>query len=93
MAPRILHLFLLGSAAMLSACAGKPAPDIATPPPELPPNFYYAPDTAIAGSLADLLPTGDPAFLTLAREALDDGPSLAEAVARIDLARARAARA
>jgi len=77
----------------LGACAGKPAPDIATPPPDLPETFFFAPDTAISGSVADLLPTNDPAFLSLARAGLEDGPTLAEAVARIDAARARAARA
>lgn len=77
----------------LAACVAGPAPEIATPPPELPADFFYAPDPATQADVSALLPGDDPAFATLAAAALDGAPSLAEALARVDAARARAARA
>lgn len=85
--------FIAGVALSLAACAGGPPPDIATPPPQLPDTFLYAPDSRAAAAIADLLPSSDPAFRDLAEAALNASPDLAEAVARIDAARAGAARA
>ena len=77
----------------LAACIANPAPEIATPPPDLPPAFFYQPDSAAGAELAALMPQGDPAWQTLSEAAIADGPSLAEALARIDSARAGARRA
>ncbi len=77
----------------LGACIANPAPEIATPAPDLPPAFFYQPDSAAGAELAALMPQGDPAWRTLSEAAIADGPSLAEALARIDSARAGARQA
>jgi multidrug efflux system outer membrane protein len=77
----------------LAACIANPAPEIATPAPDLPPAFFYQPDSAAGAELAALMPQGDPAWRTLSEAAIAEGPSLAEALARIDSARAGARRA
>lgn len=77
----------------LAACVMQPAPDIATPTPELPDAFLHTPDAATGATLAALLPQGDPAWQALSAAALADAPNLAEAIARIDSARAGARRA
>jgi NodT family efflux transporter outer membrane factor (OMF) lipoprotein len=77
----------------LAACIANPAPEIATPAPDLPPAFFYQPDSAAGAELAALMPQGDPAWRALSEAAIADGPSLAEALARIDSARAGARRA
>ncbi len=77
----------------LAACVMQPAPEIATPTPELPPAFFYQPEAATQASLAALMPQDDPAWRTLSGAALAEAPSLAEAAARIDAARAGARRA
>ncbi len=74
----------------LAACAMQPAPEIATPTPELPQAFFHTPEAATGAALAALMPQGDPAYAALSRAALAQGPSLAEALARIDAARAGA---
>ena len=84
---------LAASTLALSACAGGPPPDVATPVPVLPPAFLYEPDVRTQTDLAALLPQHDAAFRSLVAQALESAPSLAEAVARIDQARAGAARA
>ena len=84
---------LAASALALSGCAGGPPPEVATPTPVLPPVFLYAPDAQTEADLDALLPQDDPAFRTLAAQALESSPTLAEAIARIDQARAGAARA
>ncbi len=89
--PRLI--FALAATTALAGCGLKPAPDVATPAPELSPAFLYAPDASAAASVKALLPYGDPAFAALADAALADAPSLTEAIARIDAARGRAARA
>ena len=87
------HLWLaLLASVPLAACVAGPAPEIATPAPDLPPAFLFAPDRATNTALGELLPSKDPAFRDLAT-AVMAAPDLAEAVARIDAARARAARA
>ncbi|MFN2099742.1 efflux transporter outer membrane subunit [Altererythrobacter sp. MF3-039] len=83
----------LVSALALGACVAGPPPKIATPVPELPTEFFFATDVADQGSLAALLPQDDPAFAALTVAALADAPTLAEALARIDVARAGADRA
>lgn len=77
----------------LAACVAGPAPDIATPAPALPDHYFagVAGDTAV--ELAQLLPQSDPAFQALRDQALADGPTLAQALARVEAARAGAARA
>ena len=83
---------LLASTLALTACAGGSPPEIATSTPILPPGFLYAPDQEGTASLADLLPGEDPGFDTLAAQALVNSPTLGEALARIDQARAAADR-
>ncbi|WP_298470029.1 efflux transporter outer membrane subunit [uncultured Erythrobacter sp.] len=85
---RILSALALTAA--LGACVAGPAPEIATPTPQLPANYLYAPDGQTSASLSALLPSRDPAFLELAAQALENSPSLGEAAARIETARARA---
>ncbi|MBX7539690.1 efflux transporter outer membrane subunit [Qipengyuania sphaerica] len=85
-------LLLAGSLA-LAACAGGPPPEVATPTPVLPPEFLYAPDSESGTALAELLPSADPGYDTLAAQALAGSPTLAEALARIEQARAGAVRA
>jgi NodT family efflux transporter outer membrane factor (OMF) lipoprotein len=77
----------------LSACAAGPAPKVETPPPVLPQVFLLAPDEATAASLAALLPSDDPAFRVLSERAMAGAPTLGEALARIEQARAAANRA
>lgn len=77
----------------LAACMAKPAPEIATPTPELPPAFFHGPDAGSQSALAALMPQGDPAYRALADAALAGAPSLAEAAARVEAARAGAERA
>lgn len=84
------RLLALSLVAVLGACVAKPAPEIATPTPPLPEVFFFQPDTATEGSVAELLPLKDPAFQDLAKEALANAPSLAEALARVEAARAGA---
>ena len=76
-------------AAALGACVAGPAPDIAMPAPELPASFAYVPVEG-AGDIASLLPREDTAFDRLASQALAGSPSVLEALARIDRARATA---
>lgn len=77
----------------LAACVMQPAPEIATPAPELPPAYFFRPEASTGAALAALLPQDDPAWQTLSAAAIAQGPSLAEALARIDTARAGARRA
>ncbi|MCK0127209.1 efflux transporter outer membrane subunit [Erythrobacter sp. F6033] len=84
---RLLTLSLVVS---LGACVAGPPPEIATPVPELPQDFAYKGDAATNTSVADLLPAQDPAYQTLSSAALAEGPTLAEAIARVEAARAGA---
>ncbi|WP_379923413.1 efflux transporter outer membrane subunit [Erythrobacter sp. R86502] len=77
----------------LAACIANPAPEVATPTPQLPGAFFFQPQAETRSDLAALMPVGDPAWRTLSEAALANGPSLAEALARIDSARAGARRA
>ena len=74
----------------LAGCVMHPAPEIATPTPELPQAFFFRPEASTATALAALMPEGDPGYRTLSQAALADAPNLAEAAARIDTARAGA---
>jgi multidrug efflux system outer membrane protein len=78
------------AALLLAGCVAGPAPKIATPTPELPASFLYRPAAAEGAALADLLPRRDPAFAALSTAALAQSPTLLEALARIDAARAGA---
>lgn len=78
---------------MLGACMMQPAPDIATPVPELPAAFFFTPSAAEQSGLAALMPANDPAYAALSKAALAEAPSLAEAAARVEAARAGARRA
>ncbi|HSJ97608.1 MAG TPA: efflux transporter outer membrane subunit, partial [Myxococcota bacterium] len=86
------RLLVLASALALGACVAGPPPEIATAPPPLPQSFAFAPDAATGGSLDALLPSQDPAFSGLAALALAEAPTLAQAAARIELARAGVSR-
>ena len=88
----LLAASALTLSASLTACVAGPAPEVATPAPVLPATFAYAPDEPTAAALANLLPQDDPAFVALADRAVASGPTLAEALARIEQARAGAAR-
>ena len=77
----------------LAACMAQPAPQIATPPPALPEAFLFQPDAATGSALAALMPGSDPAYRALSEAAISNAPSLAEAAARIESARAGARRA
>ncbi|MXP30540.1 efflux transporter outer membrane subunit [Erythrobacter jejuensis] len=79
------------AALALGACVAGPPPEIDTTPPPLPGEFAFTPDSATGASLAALLPSGDPAFADLSALALSDAPTLAQAAARIEAARAGAA--
>ncbi len=84
---------LLALTVSLSACVAGPAPEIATPAPELPQSFFYAGSADTAADVAQLLPVDDAAFQLLSERVLTASPTLGEALARIDAARAGAARA
>lgn len=85
--------FLLASALSLSACVAGPPAEIDTPAPVLPASFAFAPDTVTSASLSALLPLGDPAYAGLSALAVQQAPTLSQAAARIEIARANAARA
>ncbi|GAA4642796.1 multidrug efflux RND transporter outer membrane channel subunit AdeK [Pontixanthobacter gangjinensis] len=70
----------------LVGCVAGPPPEIATPVPEVPQSFTYAPTGSEAAALADLLPSDDRAFLSLSNAAFANSPSLLEAAARVDRA-------
>lgn len=88
-----LRLLAVILAASLTACVAGPPPEIATPTPQLPENYAFAVDGPSAASLEALLPQDDPAFSALSQAALDRSPTLAEALARVEAARAGARRA
>ncbi len=78
----------------LAGCFARPAPEIATPAPELPQAFFFQPTGGSQTALDALMPAVDPAYRTLVAAAISDpitgAPSLAEALARIESARAGA---
>ncbi|MEO1220880.1 MAG: efflux transporter outer membrane subunit [Pseudomonadota bacterium] len=86
------RLVAIGLAASLTACVAGPPPEIATPTPELPESYAFAADTESVASLHALLPQGDPAYASLSQAALERAPTLAEAMARVEAARAGARR-
>ncbi|MGY6551135.1 MAG: efflux transporter outer membrane subunit [Erythrobacter sp.] len=92
-----MNLAKLGAGALLgaslAACAGMDGPQIATPMPELPDNYFAAPDSNTKAELGALMPADDPAYRALSAAALESAPSLAEALARVEGARAGARRA
>lgn len=90
MARRLLTAAALAPALILAACAGTQPPRIATPVPDLPDNYFALPQGAAKGDLAALMPQDDPAYRALSTAALANAPSLAEALARVESARAGA---
>jgi NodT family efflux transporter outer membrane factor (OMF) lipoprotein len=87
----IKRVLLAGAGVLaLSACVAGPAPEVVTPTAVLPDSFAYAPPAATSAPLAGLLPHGDPAFDGLLAQALASSPTLAEAAARVEQARAGA---
>jgi NodT family efflux transporter outer membrane factor (OMF) lipoprotein len=82
--------FALAASLALAACVAGPPPEIATPAPELGDEFVFGPSEAETTQLASLLPQSDPAFSALMQLAMQDAPSLAEALARVEAARAAA---
>lgn len=87
----IIAALICGSA--LSGCVAGPPPVIATPAPVLPDQFAFEPEGAADADLATLMPVDDAAFEALSASALAQSPTLAQALARIDQARAAANRA
>lgn len=88
------HFILLAAASLaLAACVAGPGPLPRAADVSLPPAFRSAPDASRQGSLQALLPIGDPAYVALSGAALESAPTLAAALARIDIARAAANRA
>ena len=87
------HFLPLTLAVALGACVAGPAPEVETPTPELPADYFFAGDDQTDAALSELLPVRDPAYATLSGAALADAPSLAEALARVEAARAGARRA
>nr|WP_294168407.1 efflux transporter outer membrane subunit [uncultured Sphingomonas sp.] len=81
------------AALALVSCVAGPGKLPSAAEVSLPPAFRFAPDAAVRGSLATLIPLDDPAYRGLASAAFADAPQLAAAVARIDVARAQADRA
>lgn len=86
-----MRALTLAAVLALGGCVAGPPPVIDTAPPVLPLEFTYAPDAPTGASVASLLPTGDPAYQDLAALALAEAPTLAQAAARIEQARAQAA--
>ncbi len=81
---RVASFLLL---ATLSACAQVSAgPEAASV--KVPQQFIYAPPTEARGTLAALLPSGDPAFTALIARVDAEAPDLALALTRIQIARA-----
>lgn len=87
-----ISLIALPLSAALAGCVAGPPPEIATPTPDLPSAYYFTPDGETGAQIAQLLPAQDRAFQDLSEAALAGAPSLAEAVARIEAARAGARR-
>ena len=86
------RLVVMLAALSVSACVAGPPPEIDLAPPAVPDSFVLAVDAGSTASLAALLPYGDPAFGDLAALTLADAPQLDTAIARIEAARAAAAR-
>lgn len=84
------RILLLATTASLGACVAAPPPQMATPTPALPATFTYAPESSVAMDVEALLPSGDPAYAALSTVAIDNAPTLAEALARVEAARAQA---
>lgn len=87
---------VIGAAALtllLGGCAAGPGRLPVAADVTLPPAFRFAPDAGAEADLAALMPTADPAYVALTAAAMRDSPTLAAALARIDLARARSSRA
>ena len=78
---------LLALSSLAAGCVAGPAPEIETAV-SLPQSFAFTPAERTASSMEALLPVSDPAFRTLTGIAQSNAPSLAEALARVEGARA-----
>ena len=87
------RLLAAGLAASVAGCVAGPPPEIATATPALPETYAFAADAQSAASIDALLPNEDAAFVTLSKAALEQSPTLLEAMARVEAARAGARRA
>jgi NodT family efflux transporter outer membrane factor (OMF) lipoprotein len=87
------RLLAAGLAASLAGCVAGPPPGIETATPALPETYAFAADTQSAASIDALLPNEDAAFVALSKAALEQSPTLLEAMARVEAARAGARRA
>lgn len=85
-------LLLCAASLALAGCIAGPGKLPSASEVTLPAAFRFAPQGAVRTDLQSLLPVSDPAYSALARTALADAPTLAAALARIDLARAQASR-
>jgi NodT family efflux transporter outer membrane factor (OMF) lipoprotein len=81
-------LFLATASLALAGCTAGSGPLPKAAEVGLPPAFRFAPTAAQQASLETLLPVGDPAYIALSDAALTGAPTLAAALARIDIARA-----
>ena len=82
----------VAAALLLAGCATvEGAPPATVAEAQLPPAFALLDQERVSkGNVADLLPNADPAFVALSARALSAAPTLDEAIARIDAARAGA---
>lgn len=87
------RLLAVGLATSLAGCVAGPPPEIATAAPVLPEAYAFVADAQSAASLDTLLPNEDAAFVALSKAALEQSPTLLEAMARVEAARAGARRA
>lgn len=72
----------------IPACTSGPPEAVDTAIASVPPNFALMVNDEANAEVAALLPQNDPAYVILTTEALSQAPSIAQAVARIEQARA-----
>ena len=90
----MIRLLFAGAATVaLAGCVAGPGRLPSAAEVVLPPAFRFAPEGMAQASLQSLMPVSDPAYFALSAAAFADAPTLAAALARIDLARAEASRA
>ena len=90
----MIRLLLVSAASLaLAGCVAGPGRLPSAAQVTLPPAFRFVSEGAAQTDLQSLMPSSDPAYVALSAAALADAPTLAAALARIDLARAEASRA
>ena len=65
------RVLALGRVAGLAACTAGAPPEIATPTPQLPEGYFYAPGSDAVASLDALLPSKDAAYIALSQAAIE----------------------